>query len=259
MASTDESCHKGLQNVLANSWRGLALAVCGTQPRDQMLIAEMSVSSSIGELVQAENNTKQELSVIVERVRATQLSKSRSGLKDLLLKSRVLRGTLASINKKRMSMEKQLETLRQSQLNQHILVSMKHTSEALQTMGMKVSEADNIMLDLEESNSDINALQYSLSSSFVDDDMTETDLSDELALILSDDSLEPKMHRVSDANKSSKKPTASSTESEQTQELQIAAQEQKLEPKLEVSQQKIEVQEAQTNQQPTNAIAQHAD
>jgi hypothetical protein len=41
-----------------------------------------------------------------------------------------------------------------------MLVSMKHTSEALQTMGMKVSDADNIMLDL----------------------MTETDLSDELAL-----------------------------------------------------------------------------
>jgi hypothetical protein len=83
-----------------------------------MLIAEMSVSASIGELVQAENTTKQELSIIVERVRATQLSKSKSGLKDLLLKSRVLRGTLANINKKRMSMEKQLETLRQSQLNQ---------------------------------------------------------------------------------------------------------------------------------------------
>ncbi len=186
MASSEESCSKGLKNVLANTVRGVALAVWGTQPRDSMLIAEMSVSASIGELVQAENTTKQELSHIVERVKSTQSSKSKSGLKDLLLKSRVLRGTLASINKKRMSMEKQLEALRQSQLNKHMLLSMKHTSEALQTMDMKVSDADNIMLDLEESNSDINALQYSLSSSFVDDNMTETDLSDELALILSD-------------------------------------------------------------------------
>jgi hypothetical protein len=101
MASSEESCSKGLKNVLANTVRGVALAVWGTQPRDRMLIAEMSVSASIGELVQAENTTKQELSIIVERVRATQSSESKSGLKDLLLKSRVLRGTLASINKKR--------------------------------------------------------------------------------------------------------------------------------------------------------------
>ncbi len=72
-------------------------------------------------------------------------------------------------------------------------------------MVMKVSDANNIMLDLEESNSDINALQYSLSSSFVDDDMTETDLSNESAIILSDQSLEPKIHRVTDANNHIKK------------------------------------------------------
>jgi hypothetical protein len=263
MASTEESCSKGLKDVLANTVRGVALAVWGTQPRDRMLIAEMSVSASIGELVQAEKSTKQELSMIVERVRATQLSKSKSGLKDLLLKSRVLRGTLSSINKKRVSMEKQLETLRQSQLNQHMLVSMKHTSEALQTMGMKVNDADNIMLDLEEWNSDINALQYSLSSSFVDDNMTETDLIDELPLILSDDSLEPKIHRAADANKHSKKttesraeqhkPTDQKTETEHTQEQKIEAQEQT----IEAQEQKIEAQEQQTNAlQQTDTMAQ---
>ena len=239
MASSEESCSKGLKNVLANTVRGVALAVWGTQPRDRMYIAEMSVSASIGELVQAENTTKQELSHIVERVKSTQSSKSKSGLKDLLLKSRVLRGTLASINKKRMSMEKQLEALRQSQLNQHMLVSMKHTSEALQTMGMKVSDADNIMLDLEESNSDMNALQYSLSSSFVDDDMTETDLSDELALILSDESLEPKTHRVTDANKHIKKTAESSTEQHKPTDQKTN---QKIETDL-PQEQKIEVQE----------------
>lgn len=196
MAAEEESCSKGIKTVLANTVRGVALAVWGTQPRDSMLIAEMSVSSSIGELVQAENATKWELSIIVDRVRATQSSKSKNGLKELLLRSRVLRGMMASMGKKRMSMEKQLETFRQSQLNQHMLVLMKHTSEALQTMGLKVSDAYNIMLDLEESNSDINALQSSLSSSFVDEQLTDSDLSNELALILSDDSLEPTIHHA---------------------------------------------------------------
>jgi hypothetical protein len=105
------------------------------------------------------------------------------------------------MGKKRMGMEKQLETLRQSQLNQNMLLSMKHTSEALQTMGMKVSEADNIMLDLEDSASDLNSLQTTLSSNFMDSDLSDTDLSEELALILSDDSMEPVIHRQSHTTK----------------------------------------------------------
>ena len=197
----DESCSKGIQTVLANTVRGVAIAVFGTAARDKMYMAEMSVTASICELVQAENTSKRELSAIVDRVRATQESKSKSGLKNLLLKSRVLRSTLATMGKKRMGMEKQLETLRQSQLNQNMLLSMKHTSEALQTMGMKVSEADNIMLDLEDSASDLNSLQTTLSSNFMDSDLSDTDLSEELALILSDDSMEPVIHRQSQTTK----------------------------------------------------------
>jgi hypothetical protein len=95
------------------------------------------------------------------------------------------------MGKKRMSMEKQLENLRQSQLNQHMLVSMKHTSESLQKLGLKVTDADNIMLDLEDSNTDVNNLQASLSSGFADDNLSDMDLSEELELILSDEYLQP--------------------------------------------------------------------
>jgi hypothetical protein len=156
-----------------------------------MLLAEMSVSASINELTQAENNTKRELSIIVDKVKTMPGTKSKTVIKDLLLRSRALRSTLASMGKKRMSMEKQLENLRQSQLNQHMLVSMKHTSEALQKLGLKVSDADNIMLDLEDSNTDINNLQASLSSGFADDNLSDMDLSEELELILSDEYLQP--------------------------------------------------------------------
>lgn len=191
MATKTEECSKGIQTAFANTVRGVALAVWGTQPRDSMLLAEMSVSASINELTQAENNTKRELSIIVDKVKTMPGSKSKTVIKDLLLRSRTLRSTLASMSKKRMSMEKQLENLRQSQLNQHMLVSMKHTSEALQKLGLKVSDADNIMLDLEDSNTDINNLQASLSSGFADDNLSDMDLSEELELILSDDYLQP--------------------------------------------------------------------
>ena len=192
MTSNADSCSKGVQTAFANGVRGLALAVWGTQPRDSMLLAEMSVSASITELTKAEDNTKRELSTIVDRVKNMQANKSKQMVKDLLLRSRNLRSTLASMGKKRMSMEKQLETLRQSQLNQHMLVSMKHTNEALQKLGLKVSDADNIMLDLEDSHTDINNLQASLSSAFVvDDNVTDMDLTEELELILADECFEP--------------------------------------------------------------------
>ena len=48
------------------------------------------------------------------------------------------------------------------------------------------------MLDLEDSHTDINNLQASLSSAFVvDDNVTDMDLSEELELLLSDEYLEP--------------------------------------------------------------------
>jgi hypothetical protein len=198
MTSSEEGCTQGIKTAFANSVRGLALIVFGTQARDQMLIAEMSVTTSIRDLLHAENNTKRELALIVDKVKVLQSTKTKGGMTELLLKSRMLRNTLGTMNKKRLSMEKQLETLRQSQLNQNMLLSMKHTSEALQKMGMKISDADNVMLDLEESTSDFTAFQTTLSTSFVDDNMSDSELNAELDLILSDNCLEPKLHRVPD-------------------------------------------------------------
>jgi hypothetical protein len=93
--------------------------------------------------------------------------------------------------KKRAGMEQNLETLRQSQLNQNMLLSMKHTTDALQTLGLKVSDADNIMLDLEESTGDIAIMQNALSSGWSDAELSQEDLDAELELILSEDALCP--------------------------------------------------------------------
>ena len=187
----DKDCLLSMETMFADTVRGVALVIFGTGARDKMLLAEISVTSSITELMQAENATKKELADVVQRVRVAQQQKSKAGIKDLLHRSMHLRTTLATISAKRMGMQKQLETLRQSQLNQNMLQSMKHTSEALQTMGLKVTDADNIMLDLEDSTSDINSLTTTLGSSFASTEITDGDLSKELELILSDDNLEP--------------------------------------------------------------------
>jgi hypothetical protein len=88
-------------------------------------------------------------------------------------------------------MQANLETLRQSQLNQNMLLSMKHTTDALQTLGLNVRDADSIMLDMEDATGDTQALQSALSSGWTDNDLSPEDLEAELELLLSDDALCP--------------------------------------------------------------------
>jgi hypothetical protein len=149
-----------------------------------------AATQRIGELEGLEEETV----VLRKRVRELDPARNRSQVLDLLARTRVLRASLASMAKKRAGMEQNLETLRQSQLNQNMLLSMKHTTDALQTLGLKVSDADNIMLDLEESTGDINALQGALSAGF-DAELSQEDLDAELELVLSDDALCPAAYK----------------------------------------------------------------
>jgi hypothetical protein len=183
-------CSEAIHCSVADAYRSLALAVFGTGARDKMQLAEMSVASSIADIAEAEEKSTRELAALVKRVRDLDPKRHRGQVLDLLARTRVLRGSLAGMAKKRGGMEQNLETLRQSQLNQNMLLSMRHTTDALQTLGLKVSDADNIMLDLEESTGDLNALQTALSSGF-EADLTQEDLEAELELVLSDDALCP--------------------------------------------------------------------
>ena len=187
-------CSEAIHCSVADAYRSLALAVFGTGARDKMQLAEMSVAASIADIAGAEDKSKRELAVLVKRVRELDPARNRSQVLDLLARTRVLCASLASMAKKRAGMEQNLETLRQSQLNQNMLLSMKHTTDALQTLGLKVSDADNIMLDLEESTGDINAMQGALSAGF-DAELSQEDLDAELELVLSDDSLCPAAYK----------------------------------------------------------------
>jgi hypothetical protein len=89
-------------------------------------------------------------------------------------------------------MEMQMDKLRESKLNMQMLQSMKHKNIALQNIGLKVSDADDIMLDLAEAQSDAQDVQNSLESSFThDEDISHLDLEEELQLMLSDEALLP--------------------------------------------------------------------
>jgi hypothetical protein len=80
-----------------------------------------------------------------------------------------------------------METLENSELNQHVLYSMQRTSNALKAMGLDKSlqSVDKVMLELEENHNDVNSMQQTLGVGYGDDE--DVDWGSELSLLLSDD------------------------------------------------------------------------
>ncbi len=116
---------------MTDTYRSLTLAVFDTGSRDKMQLAEMSVLGRISDITKAEEETKKELVTIVRFVGEMDPQQQRGQVQDLLGRKRVLRGSLAIMTKKRSVMDQNLETLRQNQINQNMILSMNHTSDAL--------------------------------------------------------------------------------------------------------------------------------
>jgi len=184
-------CNRDLSIAFANAIRNFMMAIKGVNSADKINLAEMSLQNSINEISTVETKAKQELQQLVNKVRTLDPTRQKALLHEILRRSRVLRGTLSSTQKKRLGMEHHLETLRQSQLNQTMMTSMKQTTDALQTLGLNVTDADNIMFDLEESSSDLKDMQSTLSQNVGDVDFSADDLDAELEMMLSDDALCP--------------------------------------------------------------------
>ena len=184
-------CNRDLSKFFAETVRSWTIYFHGVNATDKYNLAEMSLQNSIVEISAVENKAKLELQQLVNKVKTLDPVRQKVSLHEVLRRSRVLRGTLSNTQKKRLGMEQHLETLKQSQLNQTVMTSMKHTTDALQTLGLNVADADNIMFDLEESSSDLKDMQSTLSQNIGDVDFSVDDLDAELEMMLSDDALCP--------------------------------------------------------------------
>ena len=184
-------CKRSLKVAMCDAFRNMSLWVMKPRPEDNIHLAEISLHASIDEIKAVETNTVTELQKMVLQVKQLDPKKQRASLHEVLRRSRVLRGTLDSTRKKRIGMEQHLETLKQSQLNQSMMSSMKQTTDALQTLGLKIEDADSIMLDLEDTTTDLNAMQSTLGQNFTDYDFSTDELESELELMLSEDALCP--------------------------------------------------------------------
>jgi len=185
------NCDKALIVSMASLQRNIMLTLFGMSSADRTHMAEISIQRCVAEIVQAETDTKlalQEIVTAVRRGNERTESKNMSELRGHLMKSSSLRKQLCRLGERRRGMDAQMDKLRESELNRQMLLSMKHTNIALQNIGLKVSDADAIMLDLDEAQSDARDVQNSMSSSFANDE-EQFDLEAELTLMLSEDAL----------------------------------------------------------------------
>ena len=196
-------CKYGFRHWIFEKYRVWSVTLRGVSVDDQTNLAEMGISGSLAELRSIECRTKQELGELVTQVKTMNPKRHRAEMFELVRRSRLLRSKLDNTTKKKIGMEHHLETLKQSQLNQSMITSMKQTNEALQTLGLNVTKADDIMCDLEDTTGDLKGLQNSLCQNFSDYDLNQEDLENELEMMLSDDTVNISMYMPSANSKHS--------------------------------------------------------
>lgn len=183
-ASTDPRCLLSA----AGMWMSTMEFVFGQVPIDNTRCAKIGLQASLREIASTEEELRAELEAAIGRVRASQKqSRNLERVKPLLVQCRKIKSRLGVLERKRLALENHMETIENSELNQHVLHSMQRTSNALKAMGLDKSlqSVDKVMLDLEENHSDMSSLQQTLCVSYTDDD--DVDWGNELSLLLSDD------------------------------------------------------------------------
>jgi myosin heavy subunit len=175
-------------NTAADFWIRVMHFVRGPLQIDNTRAAKLGLKDSLREIGATEEELKAELEALIARIRATQKqTKSMERLKPMLVQSKKIKGRLAVLQRKRDALDNHMETLENSELNQHVLHSMQRTSNALKAMGLDKSlqAVDQVMMDLEENHSDVSSFQQTLGMSAADDDSVDWGL--ELSMLLSDD------------------------------------------------------------------------
>ena len=186
-ASSDARCI----HAAADFWMTVMRTFRTSIAIDNTRAAKIGLKDSLHKMDVNEEELKAELEALVARIRASlKLNKSMERVKPMLVQSKKIKGRLSVLQRKRDALDNHMETLENSELNQHVLHSMQKTSNALKAMGLDkdLQAVDKVMLDLEENHSDMSSLQQTLGMSYADDDV---DWSLELSLLLSDDCVAP--------------------------------------------------------------------
>lgn len=180
----------GLETSASNLWMTLMQFTKGVSPQQITRNAKLSVRATLDEIENTEHELNEEQERLVSRVKAMRVPGATadvSRLKPLLLQCRKVRMKLQTLAKKRLALENHMDTLDNSELNQHVLHSMQKTSHALKGMGLEktLESVDRVMMDLEENHGDINSIQSALATTF--DNAEDFDWEAEMAMLLQPD------------------------------------------------------------------------
>ena len=159
---------------------------------DGAILAKINLQDTITQLKAVEDSLKQELRATASNVKVAQTQNAKTTLQHLLVRSRTKRMRLTQTHKKRLNMEQQLEALAMSELNNQVLSSMQKTSVALKSLGIQnsVENADEVMLDMQESQQDLSVLQNVLGQAIGPDVIDDDNLAEELEMLMSMDTTE---------------------------------------------------------------------
>ena len=176
----------------ANFWVGMMGAFRGPRPLDSTRHAKLCLRATLDEINAAEHESQEEIARLVSKIKKMQSGAKTKrvdvdALKSMLLQCRKIRLKLSMLAKKKQALENHMETLDNSELNQHVLHSMQKTSNALKGMGLEktLESVDRVMLDLEENHGDVSNIQSSLASSF--DNVDDFDWEAEMEMLLESD------------------------------------------------------------------------
>lgn len=181
------TCKTGVVRFMSNQWVYLATIVRGLPQIDQIRMAKDALAESISKIQQQEGGVRLELLTISKKVRGMDRNTMKNAVLAQVKRSRHLRQQLAMLNSKRLALEQHLDTLDTSELNQQVIASMRHTSSALKAMGLDQAQtqADGLLMDMEESMQDMHNITKTLSTPVHDDlDIDYSTLESELSLLL---------------------------------------------------------------------------
>jgi hypothetical protein len=190
------SCHReGVRESVASAWLRLMKSVWGVPPIEKTRLALVSVETSLRQIQLAEDKIKQDLSALALQARAQPREQKVSPqVQALLRRSRTKRQQMTLLHKKHMLLETQRDALQASDLNQLVFSTMQNTSQALKSMGLEktLEDVDEVMQDIGDSSADVRAIQEGLSADVLYGDLSDSDLLEELGMLL-DDAPQPQM------------------------------------------------------------------
>ena len=183
----------GLEASVAQLWIALVRSVRGVGPLEVTRNAKHALRATLDEIACGEHELNEELARLIVKLKTIRQAGTAGErpdvvrLKPVLMQCRKIRMKMQTLSKKRVALENHMDTLDNSELNQHVLHSMQKTSHALKGMGLdKVLESvDQVMTDLEENHGDVTSIQNSLAISF--DSTEDFDWEAEMAMLLHGD------------------------------------------------------------------------